>query len=108
MRIKQRVYRVCITESEADKIEQMMGKEIPHKLTQEIEIGCECDICEKPIEQGSFFFHVLTGHRDWGNDSCDSEEYFEICSQECLQAMYKKFDAMPGNTKFMEISRERM
>lgn len=108
MRTKQLVYQVFLTRSEVDKIEQMLGKEIPHKLTQEIEIGCKCDICEKPIEQGSFFFHVLTGHRGWGNDSCESQKWFDICSQECLQTMYRKFDAMPDNTKYMDISRERM
>ena len=108
MKIKQRLYRVFLTESEVDKIEQMMDKEIPHKITTEIEIGCKCDICEKPIERGSHFFHVLTGHNDWGNDSCESREWFDICSQECLRAMYKKFDAMPDDTKYMEISRERM
>jgi hypothetical protein len=107
MRIKQRVYKAFFTESEVDKIEQIVG-EIPHKLTDEIEIGCKCDVCEKQIERGSFFFRVLTGHRDWGNDSCESQKWFDICSQECLQAMYKKFDTMSDATKYIEISRERM
>lgn len=62
-------------------------------------------ISENPIERGSFFFHVLTGHNDWGNDSYESQEWFDICSQKCLQEMYKKFDAMPDDTKYMEISR---
>lgn len=54
MKIKQRLYRVFLTESEVDKIEQMMDKEIPHKITTEIEIGCKCDICENPIERGFY------------------------------------------------------
>lgn len=43
-----------------------------------------CDYCEKEIPMNSRFYHVCTGHHDWGMDSCDSIEYKQFCSSNCL------------------------
>ena len=47
-----------------------------------------CDVCKKEIESNSFW-QLTTHHHDWGNDSIDSYEDFDVCSEECLR---KKFD----------------
>lgn len=56
-------------------------------VTQEkdVTIGYKCDACGK-IHHGNFpnewhFFSIE--HREWGNDSIDSYESFEVCSPQC-------------------------
>lgn len=55
----------------------------------------KCDVCGKIIfdsrndKKGQFWWHLYTGHNDWGNDSCESMESFDVCSTECL---HKKLD----------------
>ena len=48
-----------------------------------------CDICNSIIDDDNNYWELTTGHHDWGNDSCDSIEHFDICSEACLR---KKFD----------------
>ena len=48
-----------------------------------------CDICGKEIKNGNGYWEVETHHNDWGNDSVESYEHFDVCSIECLK---KKFD----------------
>ena len=45
-----------------------------------------CDVCEKEIKLSNqtSFYRVVSYHYDWGNDSEDSREAFDICSKECL------------------------
>lgn len=59
----------------------------------------KCDICGKIICDSRYekmfgkiqdHYLLTTGHHDWGNDSCESIETFDICSKECLR---KKFEA---------------
>ena len=60
-------------------------------VIREVVIGKRCDICFKdiPPTSKSFprtnhpYFDITTHHRDWGNDSCDSYEYFHACSPAC-------------------------
>lgn len=40
-----------------------------------------CDICRKEI----------TGHYDWGNDSCASIENLDVCSVECLNTVFDNY-----------------
>ena len=55
--------------------------------------GVKCDICGKivPIKKGndSRYFRV-TGHNDWGNDSCESVEGKDICP-ECIADFTSKY-----------------
>lgn len=47
--------------------------------------GIKCDCCEKIVPARSGYVHeneyydVTTGHHEWGNDSCDSIEDYDIC-----------------------------
>lgn len=56
-----------------------------YKVTKTV-TGIECDICKriiptKPLRPNTYekYYFVTTGHRDWGNDSCDSVEMYDIC-----------------------------
>lgn len=75
----------------------------------------KCDVCGKMICDSRYsgfgakiqdHYELRTGHYDWGNDSCESAESFDICSKECLQ---KKFDEYVEkssggtNTKYFEV-----
>ena len=42
----------------------------------------KCDFCGKEIV-GKFWV-LTTSHGDWGNDSVESVECFDICSAKCL------------------------
>lgn len=67
-----------------------------------------CDICEKEITD--HHWEITTGHCDWGAESCESVEYFDICSPECLRKAFENYieesnDDM--NTQYVEIKHER-
>lgn len=76
-----------------------------------VDIAIKCDICGKIIKEeidktptGAAFktkryYYVRTGHDDWGNDSVDSIESFDVCSEECLS---KKFNEYIENTPVNE------
>lgn len=75
-------------------------KEIKKK--EETEIGIVCDICKKIITDEkdyessyrtrmSHYYEVETHHNDWGNDSIDSYNDKDICSEECLFNFLKKY-----------------
>jgi len=78
-----------------------------------------CDCCEesiKPIRNIAFncdeynYFVITTSHHDWGNDSCDSVESFDVCSPECAEEMAGKYlrKAFGGhNTMQIEIEHVR-
>ena len=72
------------------------------KQVKKIENGVICDVCNKKIREEedyksayrtkmSHFYEVTTHHNDWGNDSIDSYEYKDICSEECLITFLKKY-----------------
>ena len=61
-----------------------------------------CDVCGKLINSSTntysngihpyeHYFNAVWGHHDWGNDSCESVEDFDICSFECLDKKYEEF-----------------
>ncbi len=68
-----------------------------------------CDICGKVIAPSAHHWRVTTHHSDWGNDSVESFECFDVCSTKCLK---KKFDeyASESNRKYntMEIEVEHI
>ena len=81
-----------------------------HTVTEKILVKHDkiCDVCRKVMDKG-YYFRVITGHYDWGNDSCDSVEDFDICSQECL-AGYMLEHYFPNqkeyNTQYINIKPE--
>lgn len=54
-------------------------EKVEHRLCEYI----RCDSCNKKIVDKEKYFNVMTGHHDWGNDSCDSIKYLDIC-EKCL------------------------
>lgn len=90
-------------------------------ITQTVEVGKKiiCDCCEKVIAErtkestssvAAEYFEVVTGHYDWGNDSCESRERKDYCSVECLQKAFDKYykeekDGQQGSAYF-EVSHE--
>lgn len=86
---------------------------------------CKCDRCGKVIfkHYGDEFkelannvgrdvrvsyYHVMTGHHDWGNDSEDSIDYMDICPF-CLVNVYSDYvdRASKGyNTEYIDIEHE--
>jgi hypothetical protein len=66
-----------------------------------------CDQCDKEISK-QIFYIVTTGHHDWGNDSIDSIDNKDICSNECLQ---KEIDEYMSNnesfTNYINIEKSR-
>ena len=49
-------------------------------------IAHKCDVCGK-TNSGEYTpndWHTFShNHNEWGNDSCESYEYHEVCSPEC-------------------------
>lgn len=69
-----------------------------------------CDVCGKEIKKNKPFYRVETGHYDWGNDSCDSRQHYDICGPECLSkvfAEYVKRSDDQFNTEYIEIEHNK-
>lgn len=67
-----------------------------------------CDICKREITD--HYWRVRTGHYDWGNDSCESVECFDICSDACLQKVFNKYienSNVKDRTQYLEIEHKR-
>lgn len=63
-----------------------------------------CDLCEKEITGP--YWYMMTGHNDWGNDSCESVETYDICSETCLRKALEKYvnvSKKDRNTQYMEV-----
>jgi len=78
-------------------------------------IGTSCDTCgkeismpEQPENYGWHYYHVMTSHSDWGNDSVDSIEYHDFCSYDCLKTHQDKYFKDARGSEEYEISRERV
>ncbi len=60
---------------------------------QNITIGYECDICKKKVEgkeRPKDWHHFEHHHEQWGNDSGDSYDWFDVCSPKCYFAQLEK------------------
>lgn len=70
-----------------------------------------CDNCgkHKDIKKHyGTYYSIMSGHREWGNDSCDSIENLDACCDECLIALVNKWiEKWKGyRTAYIEIERE--
>lgn len=92
-------------------------KEVTHK--EEVVIGTICDECKKEIlneqdfqdrfrKRMSHYFEVSTHHNDWGNDSVDSYQHYDVCSEECLFKFLKKYFDGADATLCCEIEEIRI
>ena len=81
---------------------------------QERVINTVCDECKREItnwddadpfnrEKESKYFRVMTGHNDWGNDSCESIHYFDICP-DCINNFFKTYIERGGRSSYIEIN----
>lgn len=90
-----------------------LGKETTPVVvrTKRIIEGVECDVCKRLIvptkyaENSSQYFEIITGHNDWGNDSCDSREYFDVCPN-CIGDFVAKYARESSGTNYLEMSNE--
>jgi hypothetical protein len=71
-----------------------------------------CDCCHKEIYntrigKEASWYSVTTGHNDWGAESCESVEYKDYCSQECLIEAVKEYakEYEYSNTASMNIEK---
>lgn len=75
--------------------------------------GIKCDICERLIkptncrEDSSQYFKVTTGHNDWGNDSCESIEHFDICPN-CIGEFVSKYARECSYTGYLELESDHI
>ena len=61
-----------------------------------------CDMCKKEITGPHW--EISTWHNDWGNDSCESFEYIDICSSDCLRKTFEKYiECSKGSTNTQHI-----
>lgn len=72
--------------------------------------GVECDDCKKmvyPAEDprqydNSRYFVVTTGHHEWGNDSIDSVEQYDICPG-CITGFVDRYFKNGRQSSYMDI-----
>ena len=62
-----------------------------HTVTEKVLVSEKryCDVCKKEITD--HHWRLSTHHSDWGNDSCDSFETFDICSPDCLREKFEEY-----------------
>lgn len=91
--------------------------------TKETVIGevMKCDVCGKIIydsrkddgilmHNNQHWWSLTTGHNDWGNDSIDSVEQYDICSPECLKVKFDEYCKDSNreiNSMYFEVSHDR-
>ena len=52
------------------------------------------------------YFTVIIGHSDWGNDSYESEEYKDICSDACASKEFNRYIHGSSDTKYIKFEQE--
>ena len=58
-------------------------------IKKEITVAIKCNVCGKAID--GKYWTLATSHRDWGNDSIDSFEYFDLCSKKCVSEKLNEY-----------------
>jgi len=73
--------------------------------------GYKCDSCAKEINEERLpdeWHHFASGHNEWGNDSYESYESYDVCSPKCYVEKLTKVvgemeDIYDGKVDDMEI-----
>lgn len=84
---------------------------ITHEVTEKVCVRetTYCDICKKEIDTNKGSWELTTGHHDWGRDSVDSVEHFDVCSEACLTIKFAEYVNESGkndwNTMYFEVER---
>lgn len=81
-------------------------KEVTETVRKRIKVGIKCDVCEKDIN--GKYWKLETHHRDWGNDSCESYESFDLCSRECIDKKMDEYieSCKHSNTQHFHLEQE--
>lgn len=86
------------------------AEQVVYRTKRRVE-SVTCDICERVITpdpkraDSSRYFRVITGHNDWGNDSCDSIEHYDICPH-CIGSFVAKYALESTGTEYLEMRNE--
>lgn len=78
-------------------------KEVP--IIKKTLVKVTCDVCKKEINTVNDYYEVTTGHNDWGNDSYDSVEYKDICSDKCLKQEFDSYLKSSYDSKYINIEK---
>ena len=64
-----------------------------HTVTERVCVKqtMHCDVCDGVIDDNAAYWELTTGHHDWGNDSIDSYEYYDLCSSVCVRNIFEKY-----------------
>lgn len=83
-----------------EKVTETVTREV-NKVTH-----LKCDICGKIFTGPYWIAHVH--HNDWGNDSVDSYEYYDLCSENCVGVMFQKYmaDCRNSNTQYLGLEQD--
>ena len=102
-----------------------MRNKYTRKVTKQVNesygLKITCDICGKVIcdfdatpprsstGESAEYFALTTGHHDWGNDSPDSIENIDICSDDCVKiALIDYLNESKGSTTaYFQLSKGR-
>lgn len=84
-----------------------------HTVTEQVLVKetTYCDVCGKEIKANQPYWELATHHHDWGNDSCESYEHFDVCSKECMRTKFEEYlknsDSKYPNTMCFDVERTR-
>lgn len=69
------------------------------QVVREVTTAVECDACHRRVDGADppGWHYFSSSHNDWGNDSIDSHEEYDVCSWECfLKVVREVFDEYSG------------
>ena len=98
-----------------NKITKRVVKEVNETVSEEF----ICDICGKKgtydkwafDQEATLYYHIETGHNDWGHDSCESIQHKQACCTACLLKVFSDWlndeDTDHSYTAYIEINKDR-
>ena len=86
------------------------SKKIIYETVKDL-IGINCDCCgeilpaviDTTTRKYFKYYDVLTGHHDWGNDSCDSMKCQDICPK-CINKFVQDYLEKGTGTEYIEVA----
>ena len=98
-----------------NRVTKKVVKEVEETISEQF----VCDVCGKTgeyKERGNVhweevpYYSIFTGHRDWGNDSCESENTTQVCCTECLLKVFTDWlndeDFKYSDTAYISIEKD--
>ena len=90
---------------------------VQRMVKEDVVVGKEvkCDVCgsliRKVNENKTIYcigkhYELKTGHNDWGNDSVESIEEKDICSEACLRKEFAMYLCRGGTSYFEVLCRD--